>query len=495
MEINLPNIGNIAPEKRFTGVALAFLGLVAVIIVVSFVLGIPELLVLPIGMLVALLAFTNYKTLYFLLWATIPLSTEVEFGSIGTDLPDEILMIVLMGIAIALFIYKAPTLSMRMMLHPITLLLILHVAWIGITTITSTQTVISVKFLVAKLWYVGTFYFLTYYLMRAQRDVRTWLTWLIVPVLFTIAVVWAKHYSSGFSFETVEEMMKPFYRNKVDYALMLGVIIPFVWIFRDNWKGKYTGAVIVGVLFVAMYFAYTRAAYLGLITGVIGLLIIRTRTLKYALLLSLAGLAIILVNLSKDNRYIDFAPDYNKTISHRDFDNLIEATYKLEDISSMERVYRWIAGFYMIGDKPVFGFGPGSFYESYMPYTDKHFITYVSDNPERSGIHNYFLMTATDQGLPGLVIFVMLLIVVLIKAQWLYHRLEDGFPKKMLSACTVTLFFILFILLLNDMVETDKVGSFFFFCLAMIVMLEERYLRQGPDRSQGRISVTSEDVS
>jgi O-antigen ligase len=298
----------------------------------------------------------------------------------------------------------------------------------------------------------------------------------MVPVLFTIVVVWIRHSGTGFSFETVEDVMKPFYRNKVDYALMLGVIIPFAWIFRDNWRGKYTGAIIVVLLIIAMYFAYTRAAYLGLLIGAAGLLCIRTKTLMYAMLISVAGLVFILVNLSKDNRYIDFAPDYNKTISHRDFDNLLEATYKLEDISSMERVYRWIAGFYMIDERPWLGFGPGSFYESYMPYTDKHFITYVSDNPERSGIHNYFLMTATDQGLPGLVIFLALLIFALLKAQWLYNRLDDGFPKKMLSACIVTLFFIIFILLLNDMIETDKVGSFFFFSLAMIVMLEERYL-------------------
>ena len=86
-------------------------------------------------------------------------------------------------------------------------------------------------------------------------------------------------------------------------------------------------------------------------------------------------------------------------------------------------------------------------------------------------------MTATDQGLPGLIIFVALLLFAFLKAQWLYHRIDKGFPRMMLSACIVTLFFIVFILLLNDMVETDKVGSFFFFSLAMIVMLEERYLK------------------
>jgi O-antigen ligase len=147
----------------------------------------------------------------------------------------------------------------------------------------------------------------------------------------------------------------------------------------------------------------------------------------------------------------------------------------------MERVYRWVAGFYMIRERPIVGFGPGSFYESYMPYTDKHFVTYVSDNPERSGMHNYFLMTATDQGIPGLIIFSSLLIVGLLKAEWLYHRLDDEYARNVIVASTGTLCFIIFVLLLNDMIETDKVGTFFFFCLAMIVSIENRYL-QRPDR-------------
>jgi hypothetical protein len=45
------------------------------------------------------------------------------------------------------------------------------------------------------------------------------------------------------------------------------------------------------------------------------------------------------------------------------------------------------------------------------------------------------------------------------------------------------------------MVETDKVGTFFFFCLAMIVMLEERYLRKATDPSQKPISSISDKIS
>ena len=46
-----------------------------------------------------------------------------------------------------------------------------------------------------------------------------------------------------------------------------------------------------------------------------------------------------------------------------------------------------------------------NFYPNYQARTVRSFTTYVSDNPERSGIHNYYLMTAVEQGIPGLLVY------------------------------------------------------------------------------------------
>jgi O-antigen ligase len=58
------------------------------------------------------------------------------------------------------------------------------------------------------------------------------------------------------------------------------------------------------------------------------------------------------------------------------------------------------------------GFGPSSFYSEYQSFVDRHFTTYVSNNPEHSEFNNYYLMTATEQGIPGLLIFLTLVITV-----------------------------------------------------------------------------------
>jgi O-antigen ligase len=123
----------------------------------------------------------------------------------------------------------------------------------------------------------------------------------------------------------------------------------------------------------------------------------------------------------------------------------------------------------MVEDKPVTGFGPGTFYFFYKNYTVSSFKTYVSDNPERSGIHNYFLMTTVEQGLPGLVIFFLLVATVLLTGEHLYHRIADPDERRMLLAAVLSFALINLLMLMNDLVETDKIGAFFFMNMAMII--------------------------
>ena len=102
----------------------------------------------------------------------------------------------------------------------------------------------------------------------------------------------------------------------------------------------------------------------------------------------------------------------------------------------------------------------------YHSYVDRHFTTYVSDNPEHSGMHNYYMMTAVEQGLIGLAILLILLIAVLVMGEQLYHKMAFGPKKQFLMAALISFCCNLFILTLNDTVETDKLGTFFYLRIA-----------------------------
>ena len=96
----------------------------------------------------------------------------------------------------------------------------------------------------------------------------------------------------------------------------------------------------------------------------------------------------------------------------------------------------------------------------------------MSDNPEHSTVHNYFLLTAIEQGIPGLVFFLLLLGAMIYYAQHLYHRITDVFYKIGSAVIGVILSMIIVLNFLSDLIETDKIGSLFFLCLSMLIVTD-----------------------
>ena len=246
-------------------------------------------------------------------------------------------------------------------------------------------------------------------------------------------------------------------------------------VFMRHWYKKFTVPWLLVlaallILFVALIFAYTRAAYVALILAFGAYFVVRFRLVQWVLTVATVILVSVFVYLYYNNKFMDFAPT-ERTIAHTDLNDIVAATYKLEDVSTMERYYRWIASVRMANEDIYTGFGGGSFYHNYKFYTLNRFQTYVSDNPEQSGVHNYYLMLLSEQGLLGMLIFILLNFATLIYGQCLYHTLPTTLLKNIAMSCLLSQVVILAFLLMNDMVETDKVGSFFFFNMAILASI------------------------
>lgn len=434
-------------------------------------LGIPALAVL------IYLTIVDIKSIFFILLASIPISTEFELANgFSTDLPTEPLIVGLMLVYILYILKNGWTKNqaqqtIQFMRHPITLLLLLHVGWIFITMLNSESIFFSIKYFIAKIWYVATFYFLASLMLRSNQDFKQFFRYIFIPLSIAVVVTLYRHAAYSFSFEDVNKVMYPMFRNHVSYGCMMAVFFPFViqsLTLQKRFSLKWWVLVLSVIIFlVATQYSYTRAAY-GALLGAIGYyFIIKWRLTKIVVGLSIIASIGFITFIVNDNKYLDYAPKYEKTITHTHFDNLLEATAKGEDISTMERVYRWVAGFRMIADKPYMGFGPNNFFNFYKSYTVTDFKTYVSDNPEGSTVHCYYLLVAIEQGIPGALIFLFLVFFVLIKGEQVYHR-AAGFRKSVTMTTLLSFVILLILILINDLIETDKFGSFFFISLAVI---------------------------
>ncbi len=483
---------SIAPSSQYF--FAAFAASIVLCVVAAILMDYPLLAAGPLGVLLVFQTVVDFRKVYYLLLACIPISMEFYLpNGLGTDLPTEPLIVGLMLVYILYALLQFRKIDMRFFQHSLMLFLLLHMGWMFITMVNSNLLFVSVKFFLAKSWYVVTFVFLTGLLIRNEKYFKT-MYWVIsLPLLFSVVFVLVRQYAHGISLELIGKAMHPFYRNHVVYAATMTLFMPFHWYARKWYPTRSFAwwAVVINGLIVlfAIQLSFTRAAYVALVIAIGSFFIIHFRLMRPTLLVATIGIFGFLGYMVHNNNYLDLAPNFEKTISHHNMEDLLEATYKLEDISTMERLYRWVAGVHMSNEEKVMGFGPGNFYNFYKKYEVSSFRTYVSDNPEKSGVHNYYLMIMVDQGIPGFIIFLILTFAALIIGERVYHETIPIERKRMVMTILLSLIIIDAFLLINDMIETDKVGSFYFINLALLINFD--LLNKRENKKQQEVTPTT----
>ena len=435
------------------------------------------LLSLPLFFVGGLVVLTDYRLLYYLLLVSLPFSMEISLpGGFSLYFPTEPLMLVLAACGLGTWLqggFSGGSLPAR---HSLWLLLFLWVGWAVFTTLFSVDYLKSVKYLVAQVLYLAVFFGLTYAILARPADIRKVWQWYLLALAAVRVWVLGRHLLLGFAFAAVNRAVSPFFLNHVVYAVVCGLSLPFAlylaWFHRRRRAVVIWGGVAL-LAAVAVFFSYTRATWLALPAAGLYALILKRGWLRPLLLVVFLAVATGFLYLQQHNRYLAYAPDYEKTIFHKgNLGKHLAATYKLEDVSGMERIYRWIAAIRMGADKPFTGSGPSTFYPVYKKYTVKGFSTYVSDNPEKSTTHNTFLLQLAEQGVIGCGILVGLISFMLIWPQRLYHRTRNPEHRALILATGTSLFIIIFHLLLNELLAQDKIGAFFFIGMAILLRLE-----------------------
>jgi O-antigen ligase len=431
---------------------------------------------IPFALVIGIMGLLNFRLLYYLLIFSIPFSISFNVGSAAIDLFSEPLMMALLFISVIVFV-RNKNLDLAFLKHPLSILLLIHFLWMIFITFFSVNPVHSIKYLISKAWYMAAFFFMTGIVIQTISDFRK-VFWLYFSSLLTIIIITLiRHYGMGMGFETASKPMYPFFHNHVLYSSTLAVFLPFVWFAYKSYSNNIFKYALLGIgllLFITgICFAYTRASWLALPFAVIVYFIIKKNLTKYFLIASGLFLIVTLSFLLYHNRYMHYASDYSKTIFHKgDIEGHLEATYKLEDVSGMERIYRWIGASRMFIDKPITGSGPSTFYPEYKSYTLSTFYTFVSGNPEGSSTHNYFLMVLCEQGIIGFLLFSTICLSLVLIGTRLYATCKDSEYKNLAMACTLSLILLYLHLMLNDLIETDKIGSLFFITLTMIIKLD-----------------------
>jgi len=470
------------PQRIFVGFVLLLLAGIATAVLAEE----PAALLPGLALVGLLLVFIDWRWLYYLLFFMLAFSQEVGLpGGLSMDIPSEPLMLVLTACIFGGLLLGVARLPAHELRHPIIVIIVLMLLWACVDTFFSVDSTKSIKYLMAKVWYLTPFVLGT--LLIARRPAQAWHFAAIYTAgaCLTALYVIARHATKGFSFGSINWALSPFYRNHVAYATVLALLFPFVLLGLQaarTRRGRIAWRIGMGLLLFGLLTSYTRASILSLPIAGLFYWVVRLRLTKVALLAAALGAGGAAFYFMNANNYMLYAPDFEKTVFNgKDFGKHLEATYNMQDVSGMERVYRWVAAARMISEKPLVGSGPATFYPEYKRFTVKSFRTYVSENPEKSTTHNYFLLQLAEQGLPGFLLFALLLAVTLLSAERLYHQARDPDVRRVVLACCLSLIIIIFHLLLNELIEVDKIGSVFFVCLALLIRADT-WVKEGNEQ-------------
>lgn len=169
----------------------------------------------------------------------------------------------------------------------------------------------------------------------------------------------------------------------------------------------------------------------------------------------------------------------NDAVSRKGFsEHVMSMTNFTTDDSNVERLNRWQCAMQMYRERPVLGFGPGSYAFEYGKYQRGANMTKISTNHGDNGTaHNEFFLAISETGLPGLIITILLFFVPIIMGMRGYIRATEHNIRLIYLGATFGLVSYLLLAGVNNFLDQDKVAIAFFGTLAIITALDIRSYR------------------
>jgi len=209
---------------------------------------------------------------------------------------------------------------------------------------------------------------------------------------------------------------------------------------------------------------------------------VRLRTLVVAGSAVAIGLA-----LSFDVLVVEL--ERNKQDSSDDLAQHVESISNVSsDDSNLERLNRWSCALAMFQDRPVWGWGPGTYQFEYAPFQTSSLRTNIStNNADLGNAHSEYLGPLAEQGVLGLLGFLALLGVTLHLGFKLQRTLQSREQRWVAMGLFLGLMTYFVHGVLNNYLDTDKASAPFWGFLAWLVVLDLGAASRKADGQQGGV--------
>jgi putative inorganic carbon (HCO3(-)) transporter len=443
---------------------------------------------LPILLALVLLALFALDKLVLLIVFLTPLSVNITDigGGVGMTLPTDPL---LFG-AMLLFLLKLMTervVSNEVSNHPVTLAIIVNLAWILITSITSEMPMVSFKFFLSRLWYVVVFYFLLVHMMAQVRNMRMFIGLYLVAFTGIICYTVIHHGMYGFEEQPAHWVMSPFFNDHTSYGAALAFYYPLLLLMAitgpyGRWW-KFGLWIMIGIFTIGLVLSYTRAAWISLI-GAFGVYMAMRLRIPFKSL-ALAGIGLLIAFFSMKDQIL-MKLEKNRQDSSAEFAEHVQSISNIStDASNLERLNRWASAWEMFKERPFEGWGPGTYMFQYAPFQNSDDKTIISTNAgDKGNAHSEYIGPLAESGVFGMVSFIIVVICACYTSVMVWMRTRDPELRMLVMGSFLGLVTYFMHGMLNNFLDTDKASAPFWGFMALIVAVEVFHNRPADKASE-----------
>ncbi len=409
---------------------------------------------------------------YMLIVFLAPFSMGMAFtDGFKLSFPSEALTLVI----IFLFLTKAVwgmKVNLDFIKHPISILLIADLIWALITTITSEMFDVSLKRFLLKFIFIIAYFFIIISLEKREKQFNLYYFYglgLIIPILSTFA----RHYQYNFSQPSSIDVIRPFYDDHTLYAACIAFVLPYFLLNTSstNKNTKWLSMLMSGIFIIAVLTSYSRAAWISLLAaGVIYLLLKLKVKFKHLFFSLIIGLVIVSVNFDtiyNSLRSTEIKYDENVTT------HLSSVTNLENDASNLERINRWVCAMRMFQEKPLTGFGPGTYQFTYDRFQTKEYMTRISThNGDKGNAHSEYFSYLSESGVIGLIVFTCIVFYSLYLGMRLLYGNISQEHKIIVTAALLGLVTFYIHGLFNTFSDYEKMSVLYLGSLGILVQMD-----------------------
>ncbi|MFN5920136.1 MAG: O-antigen ligase family protein [Bacteroidota bacterium] len=434
---------------------------------------------LPVLVAIFLMVFFELERALLLLTFLIPLSInfdDIGYG-LGISLPDEPFIILIMFLSVFKIFIKSEY-HLDVFRHPITVALLINFGWMLFTVFTSDMPFVSLKFMLSRFWYIVVFYFMAVMLFIKRENISKYL-WLYIASL-SLVIIYAliRHGAAGFTRETSYTLMQPFYAAHGIYAAAIAFFIPFLVIscvfynrFLSHGISRILVLLVLGLFAAGLVFSFTRAAWLS-VMGLAFILVPLMLRVRLRTLVLLVGTGLLLFVVFQNQVY--YVLSKTQDVSSSDLSVHLKSVANVKsDASNAERINRWMSAIGMFKERPITGFGPGTYMFCYAPFQQSNYTTIISTNfGDVGNAHSEYLGPLAESGVMGLLTLLILIYVVLQTAFRLFYDGRTAYVRYMALSVMLGLITYLIHGVMNNYIESDKIAVLWWGGMAVITALD-----------------------